>query len=330
MQSAKCLLPGHPDKVCDLVVEAIIDEYLKRDPETRIQIHAMGGRGALFIAGDVKSKADFDVSSLVRRTLGTLSVMCEVEPFISIEPVGSEQSQLFSNGPGAPVAVSAYATSETEEMLPPTVATARRVAALLDEKRQNDENWFWLGPDGEVMSERLNNDLNAISIRVEHGSLALEEARKKIISAVNECISGSTDVLVNESGPCEMRGLAERMGASGKDVLPYGFALPAVYLGVGLDPKRPEKGGAWLARQAARALVKRGAKAVLVQAVYLPGEFTPSVVQARDERGRDVSKDVDRKKLSLERIALEWWRPNLNFDAARLGFAGGAGMPWEE
>ncbi len=330
MQSAKSFLSGYPDKICDLVVEAIIDEYLKRDPETRAQIQVMGGRGALFIAGDVKSKADFDVSTLVRRTLGALSVMCEIEPFISIELVSPEHSAVFGNGPQMPVALSGYATSETAAMVGMAVDTSRRIARLLDDNRRHDENWFWLGPDGEVMMERLNNDSTTIFIRVEHGSKPLSEARKKIFAAMAGSITKDMDVQINESGECESRGLAERMGASGKDVSPYGSALPAVYLGTGLDPKRPEKGGAWLARQAARSLVKRGAKAALVQAVYLPGEFTPSVVQARDERGRDLSKEIDRKKLSLERVMLEWWRPNLNFDAARWGFAGTAGLPWEE
>jgi hypothetical protein len=98
--------------------------------------------------------------------------------------------------------------------------------------------------------------------------------------------------------------------------------------GIGQDILQPEKAGAWLARAAARKLVTQGARAALVQAVYAPGEYLPVSLRARDERGQDLSRAIALESMSLERVK-GWWRPNLNLDAARWGFAGAAGFPWE-
>src|SRR5579859_6780199 len=120
MRSARIKLPGHPDSVCDIVAEALVDEYLRRDPQTRIDVSVSGGHGALFIAGDVASSADFDAAALVSRTLGSLGVMDEVEPFVSLEAVVAEQLPSFSCGAELPVTVVGYATSETPELVPTT------------------------------------------------------------------------------------------------------------------------------------------------------------------------------------------------------------------
>ena len=303
MRSARITLPGHPDKACDLVAEAIVDEYLRRDPAARIALNVAGGHGALFISGDVSSEADFDVASLVRRTLGLLGVMDEMEPFVSLENIVAEQLPLFLSGFELPVIGTGYASAETPELIPSAVLLAKRIAKALEER-----------PD--------------VRIFLEHGATSLAESRKSV-EAVVHAILPDAHVHVNELGAHEVRGLAHRSGASGKDRAPYGSLLPSVSNGIGRDIRHPEKAASWLLRSAARDLVKKGAKAALVQATYVPGELVPSRITARDERGTDLSTKVDRTSLSLERVAKEWWRPGLNADATRWGFAGEPGLPWE-
>ena len=138
MRTARIKLPGHPDKACDLVAEAIVDEYLRRDPATRIELSVTGGHGALFISGDVASEADFDVAALVNRTLGSIGVMDEMEPFVSLERVVAEQLPAFASGPELPVIVTGYATSETPERIPSPVLFAKRIAKRLQDLREHD------------------------------------------------------------------------------------------------------------------------------------------------------------------------------------------------
>lgn len=323
MNPARIRLPGHPDATCDAVAEAIVDEYVRRDSAARVSLSVAGGRGALFVSGDVKSSADFDVGQVISRALGALGIASGIEPFVSLEHVVGERVALFIQGTESPTVVSGYATDETPDMIPKSCELARRVAQALEEKRTTDENWFWLGADGEVFVS------DHVSIRVEHGTKPISEVRDDIARLVSG-IAERKPVRVNELGADESRGLANVMGASGRETHPYGFSLPSSPSGIGLDPARTEKAGTWLVRQAARDLVRRGARAALVRATYAPGERMPSHVSARDEKGKDVSKDIARATLALDRVMTEWWRPNLSVDAARWGFAGVAGLPWEE
>ena len=323
MNPARIRLPGHPDAACDMVAEAIVDEYMRRDPDTRIALSVIGGRGALFVAGDVISAADFDVAQIIQRTLGTIGIGTELEPFVSLEPVVGERATLFRNGAEAPVVVIGYATRETEEMIPTSLVLAKTIVKELDLRRRTDEVWFWLGADGEVhVGER-------ISIRVEHSAKPIEDVRREI-SALVEKIAPRHDVRVNELGSDEVRGIGNVMGASGRDIHPYGSALPSTPSSIGLDISRAEKAGAWLARAAARNLVTRGAQAALVRVTYLPGERMPAHLEARDEKGRDLSRELARESLALDRVTHEWRCSNLCADASRWGFAGELDLPWEE
>lgn len=323
MNSARIRLPGHPDAACDLVAEAIVDEYARRDPSARLALSVTGGRGALFVSGDVKSSADFDVGQVIGRALGALGIASGIEPFVSLEHVVGERAALFVQGAESPIVVTGYATDETPDMVPRSCELARRIARMLEEKRTTDEDWFWLGADGEVFVG------DRISIRVEHGSKPLSDVRDEITRLVAEIAEGK-GVRVNELGADESRGLANVMGASGREIHPYGFFLPSTPSGIGFDPSRPEKAGAWLVRRAARDLVRRGARAALVRATYAPGERMPSRISARDEKGKDASNGIARDALVLDRAVTEWQRPNLSADAARWGFAGTPGLPWEE
>jgi S-adenosylmethionine synthetase len=322
-------LPGHPDKVCDLVAEAIVDEYLKRDPESRLQIQVSGGRGALFVNGDVKSAADFDVSALIQRTLGAAGSLQPLEPFVALEQIPPEAAERFLDGSGLPVMAIGYACDETPEFLPKTMYLARRIAKALEDRRQGDEAWFWLGSDGEVAVTADGSEPDLICIQVEHGSEPLDSVRQKVENLARE-FAVAAKIKVNEFGPCESRGLAGLSGASGRDQAVYGLPLPAICLGVGCDIRHPGKAGAWLARAAAVGLVRDGkARAALVSLKYLPGEIRPAAVSARDEKGRDISEHIERSGLALDRVAKDWWRPGLNADAIRWNLAGEAGLPWE-
>ena len=326
MSLARIRLPGHPDALCDLVAEAIVDEYARRDAAARLRISVMGGRGALFIAGDVMSQADFDVAMLVRRTIGSLGVMAEVEPFIALETVVAERATSFGAGIESPVAVVGYATAETEERVPLACAIAQKIAKALHDRRSSDEKWFWVGSDAEVVVECERGEVR-VSLCVEHGATALEEVRNELTAFVHTLYPNAT-VRVNEVGAIDVRGIAQVMGASGRWNEPYGSAIPSGPSGVGLDIHRAEKSGAWLARAAARLLVEGGSRAAMVRAVYRPGERLPAVILARDERGADLSSKIDFASMSLVR-AREWARPNLHIDAVRWGFAGEPGLPWE-
>ena len=326
MRSARVLLPGSPDQACDILIEAMVDEYMRRDPAARVNLRVIGGHGALFVAGEVATQADFDVAALLRRTLGSLGILADIEPFISIESLPAEHLSL--QGPALPLTVMGYATSETSSLIPLPLERARFLAKALQEERTANEAWFWCGPDVEVSVGITGATPTRVDIRVEHGAHPFENVRSSVAAFVARHF-GTVEVHINTLGPEEVRGLGKALGASGRSNAPYGPLLPGALSSIGLDIHRVEKAGLWLTRAAARMLVLRGARAASVTATYAPGDRVPFFVLARDEKGKDLSQEIDRSSLALDRVAREWSRPNLNADAARWGFAGEAGLPWE-
>lgn len=322
-------LPGHPDAVCDLVVESIIDEYLRRDPESRLRISAQGGHGALFITGDVLSKADFDVSALAKRTMAKAGVLSDIEPFVSLEAVASEQNSHVLSGGAMPVKVMGYATAETPENIPEPLILARRLAQTLDAKRIDDESWFWAGADGSVCVLLTREQKPTVYVSLEQGTASLEDVRTQIAQVVHS-ISPQADVHINVSGSQPARGLALVSGASGRDISPYGQMLPAIHSPIGCDIRDSRKAGVWLMRRVAKeVLAASGAGAILVQAMYMPGNVIPTYLSARDERGRDMHTYVTREATSLRRVIDEWHCHTMSAQAARWGYAGCEGLPWE-
>jgi len=67
--TSESVTEGHPDKVCDQVSDAILDEFLRQDPESRVAVETMTTTGMVIVAGEVASKAKFDVQDVVRKTL---------------------------------------------------------------------------------------------------------------------------------------------------------------------------------------------------------------------------------------------------------------------
>ena len=84
LKTVEVPLSGHPDKVCDQIVEGLLDEYLRRDPKSRISLKACGSHGMLMIGGTVDSRADFDASALARKIYTEIGYVDDIEPFVNI------------------------------------------------------------------------------------------------------------------------------------------------------------------------------------------------------------------------------------------------------
>ncbi len=320
MALARVRGPGHPDQACDGVAAAIVEEYVRRDSASRLNIRVAGGQGAMFVAGEVLSSADFDVSAVVRRTLGANGVTATLEPFIACEPMAPGWGPLV--GAREPINVIGYATIETAERVPKSVALARQAARALEERRTQDPEWFWLGTDYEVVVED-GGAAPLIVVRAEHtGASTLSEVRERITHLMQERgIVG--EVRVNPAGEEGRAGLAARMGSSGRagSADQYGSALPASLSGVGFHPAHPLNVGAWIAQKIARELVEVGeAKAALVQATWLPLEARPSFLRIRNERGQDLSSSLDANRFDLSQPPPTLLTPSSVTQTIRVGF----------
>jgi len=327
MRVGRTLSPGHPDRACDLIAETIVDEYLRRDPASILRVHVTGGRGALFVTGVVSSKADFDVGATAVRTAGMLGVRSPIEPFVALEPVGSAMLT-HAMRTSRPIVVSGYATRESPEGIPATMSLSRQIAKRIEDLRAHDPEWFWLEPGFDVSVTEATPGSYAVVISCGHGTHDLGEVRAQMANALAPIV-GDADMQINQDGAQSSAGLDHDIGASGQPDEPYGSAIAVHASAIGVDPTHPRKYGAWLARALARrALERSAARAVLVQAVYIPGEVEPVSVRVRDESGKSLLQPDDVQRLRYDALVPQF-RHGLSADAARWGFAGESGLPWE-
>lgn len=328
MRIGRTLSPGHPDRACDLIAETVVDEYLRRDPTSSLRVHVTGGRGALFVTGVVSSKADFDVGAVVTRAAAQLGARNAIEPFVALEPVAGA-GLLDALRSSRPIAVTGYATNETPEGLPRCIVLSRRLAKKLDDLRAHDPEWFWLEPAFEVSVTEERAGCVPVCVICAHGEMDADAARLRLKQALEPLVQQSGSIRVNPAGQLSSFGLDHDIGSSGLMDEPYGSGLPPVSVS-GLDPSHPRKFGSWMARELARNILERNdGRAVFVRAVYEPGRAEPVSLSARDERGRELSRPEDKEALTYYAIKSRF-RHGLNADACRWGFAGEAGLPWEE
>ena len=327
MSLARVRGPGHPDQACDLVAATIVEEYLRRDPTSRLNIRVSGGRGVLFAVGEVLSNADFDVSATVRKALGQSGVQAHVDPFIAFEPLApSLAPDVGSRGWAQAFA---YATDETPSRFPKPVAVARELAQDLERLRREDADWFWLGSDYEVVVD-TRRPRPAVEFRLEHvETQSLDRVRHAVQSTFAE---KGIDIRVNPAGAEKVAGLNGRIGSSWRvsSLDGYGAFLPDAGTGVGLHVRHPANMGSWLLRAAARELVASGkGKAIMAHAAWAPLESSPGFLRFRNERGDDLTSAFPASRFDLLHVLETYREPRLAVDVIRATFDAKVNLPWE-
>ncbi len=330
MSVARVRGPGEPDQACDLVAAAIVEEYVRRDPDARLNIRVSGGYGALFVAGEVLSQADFDVSAVVRRALSTNGITATMEPFIALERMN--QAWASPVGTREALTVTGYATQETESLFPKSVAWARQAAQELERRRTGDAEWYWLGSDYTVTAVE-ENGIPSFVIRAEHvDQMGVAQVREAIEGLLRSRFPRAK-FKINPAGEEIKSGLTSRIGSSGRATAmdQYGSRLPPTANGVGYAPSHPSNAASALARSVARELVRAGkGKAVMVQATWLPLEARPQALRIRNERGEDLSALIEVDRFDLAKLPSAYISSRLASAVVRAPFDGSIELPWED
>ncbi|MCR4312592.1 MAG: methionine adenosyltransferase domain-containing protein [Candidatus Uhrbacteria bacterium] len=334
-------LAGHPDKVCDHIVEAIVDEYLRRDPLSRMDIQALGSHGMIMLGGIVDSRADFDASEIARRTYEKTGYTDAVELFVNLErPTAEEGRVMVRGGAQGTAIVYGYATRETREMLPRAVVFANLLAQRIDDLRRSDTRFSWLKPDGKLQIATEGDRVIAATVIIEHDSaIDLPHVQGQILEHAIVPVLGDIEhmkILVNPAGPFTHGGFGANAGVSGRKVLAdtYGGLLPHGGIALaGKDPLKPGRAGTLMARFVAKQLVAEGvANNIFITAVYSLGMAEPMLLSARSGQGDDLTSLVAerfdfRPEAIVERLNLR--RP-LYAACATYGMFGREGLPWED
>ena len=150
--SNEIVFRGHPDKVCDQISAAILDECLRQDETSRCGIETMGGKGKIFITGEVTTKAVFDVKEIARRVLRDIGYRDDYE---IIDNIGRQSADIALGtndeiaGAGDQGMMFGYACNDTKEYLPKAMVILQALARKYDELVHSHADFY---PDGKMHS----------------------------------------------------------------------------------------------------------------------------------------------------------------------------------
>jgi len=298
-RAAEARLEGHPDKVCDQIADAIVDEFLRRDPESLVDLRVLGSHGMLVVSGEISSRADFDVAALARAVYADIGYADEVEVFVNVDHPSSEMARV--RGATDAVIVQGYATKETRELLPKPLVYARLLAKRLEDMRKSDPAFSWLKPDGKVQVVMEKEHVVAMTILAAH---APDIDAKDVQTALLEHLAGfllnkePSQIFINPAGPFTISGFLADAGVSGYAAASdtYGGLIPhGDKPFCGKDPRKAERAGLYVSRAAARFLVEQEmAVSAAVTVAYTLNRAEPLFVEARGigEKSRGAKMDL--------------------------------------
>lgn len=336
MKSVESLCAGHPDKICDQIADGIVDEYLRRDPESRLDIKVFGSHGMMMIGGEVNSSADFDVAALAKQIYREIGYFDEIEVFVNIGASSVE----IKNARGSldTVVVNGYATRETREFLPLPFVLAQGLVRRLDDLRRLDPAFHWLGADGKAQVVMEGKKVAAVTLLASHASdVSPIDVQAKLLERVVASIVGNENaqIFINPIGPFSTQGFQSNAGVSGcrpaadfyGGLIPHGDGSP-----IGKDSRRAERAGAYMARFAAKQLVKQGtADSVMVSLTYTLSRAEPIAIEVKSSNKTDLTDYVKQNyNFNLDAIVeqLDLKKPRYR-SVSVYGQFGREGVPWE-
>ncbi|MBI2099454.1 methionine adenosyltransferase [Candidatus Uhrbacteria bacterium] len=342
MKTVESVTEGHPDKVCDQISDAILDEYLRRDPSSRVAVESFGCHGMLVVGGEVTSKSEaLDVERIARSVYREIGYNDDLEVFVNIEQQSPDIAQgVDTGGAGDQGIMYGYATDETPEFLPKAVVTAHKLTQGLANLRRHAPEFSWLGPDGKAQVTTDRGDVKTVLISTQHNdSVAQEEIKfqltRQLISSVVGDLTG-VQILVNPTGRFVVGGFTADTGLTGRKLMvdTYGGLLPhGGGAFSGKDSSKVDRSASYMCRFAAKNLAANGyAKSCLVSVAYAIGRAEPLMLKAVTADGKDLSQVLARNfdfrpRAIIERLGLR--RPIYRATAS-YGHFGREGFPWEE
>ncbi|WP_028949842.1 methionine adenosyltransferase [Sulfurihydrogenibium subterraneum] len=316
IKSAESVCQGHPDKIADIIADAILDDLISKDPYTRASIEVLVTMGLVHVAGEISTDAYSDIPTIVRNTLieigytkpeygfdgytaGVITTINDQSPEISLG--------LPSDRAGDSCIVVGYATNETENYMPLPCNVASEITEKLTILRK-DGTLPFLRPDGKALVSVEYEDekpvrVKNIAIMVQHEPYITErELKEAIIEEVikklkyKDYISEKTNIVINPIGRFIIGGPMADTGLTGRKIAAdaYGTACPNGGSAFsGKDPTKVDRSASYFARFIAKNIVSRGlADRCKVEMVYAIGSEYPLIINLDCENGEKIEKNL--------------------------------------
>lgn len=313
--TSESVTEGHPDKICDQISDAIVDEILKDDPYARVACETAVTTGMIMVMGEISTKCYVDIPKIARKvveeigytrakygfdadTCAVLTSIDEQSPDIAlgVDKALEAKKGEFSNtdieaiGAGDQGMMFGYACRETEELMPMPISLAHRLARKLAEVRKNN-TLEYLRPDGKTqVTVEYEDDrpvrIDSIVVSTQHSpEVDHDTIEKDIIEHVikpivpKEMIDNNTKIFVNPTGRFVVGGPQGDSGLTGRKIIVDTYGGYARHGGgafSGKDPTKVDRSAAYAARYVAKNIVAAGlAEKCEVQLAYAIGVATP-------------------------------------------------------
>jgi len=314
---------GHPDKVCDQIADAILDECLATDPQTRSAVEVMGGHGKLFIVGELTTTAPIDearMSEIATRVYKDCGHTDPLDIHVTLVKQSPEiASGVDDDGAGDQGIMVGYATSETEKLIPLEVSLARALARAMGER---DGKAQVTVEDGKVLSFLT-------SVCGEYTDEIEQAAQTAVAPHLKEGLQLEDVWTKNPNGPWSIGGFAADTGLTGRKIVVDAYG-PKIPVGGGAfsgkDATKVDRSAAYMARKVAADYVRKGAAEVTAYIAYAIGQAEPvaAVVNVDGTDEPIVGYDL-RPRAIIETLELR--KPQF-YETARYGHFGN-GYRWD-
>jgi S-adenosylmethionine synthetase len=357
---------GHPDKIADLISDALLDEVLRQDPKARVACETLVKTGMVVVAGELTTRAWVDVEDLVRDVIKDIGynssdmgfdyASCAVLTAIGKQSAdiarGVDESENKRLGAGDQGLMFGYASNETAELMPAPIVYAHKLVKKQAELRKSGK-LDWLRPDAKSQVTLRYQDGKPVAVdtvvlstqhmeSVEHETLVeavLEEIIKPVLP--QEWLTKQTRYFINPTGRFVIGGPQGDCGLTGRKIIVDTYGGMARHGGgcfSGKDPSKVDRSAAYACRYVAKHIVASGlAEKCEVQLSYAIGVPEPTSIDI-NTFGTETIPHADIEKLVREHFdltpygiieSLDLLRPIYKQTAA-YGHFGVSEYPWEQ
>lgn len=329
LYSNEIVFRGHPDKVCDQISDAILDACLEQDKYSRCGIEVVGGKGKIFVTGEVTTNAVVNVEAVVKRVLLDIGYNADYEV---INNIGKQSNEIARGvdigGAGDNGMMFGYACNDTKEALPTAMVILQSLSMAYDELRKIDSRFM---PDGKAQITGVyDKDFNIESIKTfticyQNTELERDITDKIIIDMVENIVSKHNikvdKYLINPTGKFNIGGFEGDAGLTGRKIVVDSYqSFSNVGGGAfsGKDPTKVDRSGAYKAREIAKDILKsKNLKWCEVQISYAIGVDAPLAIYIDSDIGNinpdpklyenctpnNIIKDLRLREIKYEKLA---------------------------
>lgn len=301
--TSESVTEGHPDKICDRISDAVLDEFLKKDPDSRVAVETLTTTGVVIVAGEVTSKYKLDIQDIVRKEINdigydnpeygfdgnTCSVLVSLHEQSTDISLGVSSNGLKEQGAGDQGLMFGFAINETPELMPMPITFAHKLSLCLSEVRKT-RKLDWVRPDGKSQVSILYEDnkpkaIDTIVLSTQHSpdvsqEQIYEEINKHVIQPIcGDWINTSTKIFVNPTGRFVIGGPPGDTGLTGRKIIADTYGGMGRHGGgafSGKDPSKVDRSACYMARYISKNIVAAGlASKCEVQIAYAIGVAKP-------------------------------------------------------